>query len=89
MKALVYTANSKVELQNLEDPAPKADEVVLRGEPADRSFSCAYLRDGVLIAVDAINAPRDFMQAKTLIADRVVCDPQRLADAETALKDLA
>jgi 3-phenylpropionate/trans-cinnamate dioxygenase ferredoxin reductase subunit len=65
------------------------DEVVLRGEPADRSFSCAYLRDGVLIAVDAINAPRDFMQAKTLIADRVVCDPQRLADAETALKDLA
>ena len=65
------------------------DEVVLRGEPTDRSFSCAYLRDGVLIAVDAINAPRDFMQAKTLIADRVVCDPQRLADAETALKDLA
>ena len=30
MKALVYTAKNKVELQTLDDPAPKADEVVVR-----------------------------------------------------------
>ena len=65
------------------------DDVVLRGDPAGRSFSCVYLRDGALIAVDAINAPRDFMQSKALIADRVVCDPEQLADSDVALKDLA
>ena len=64
------------------------DEVVLRGDPAGRSFSCVYLRDGVLIAVDAINAPRDFMQSKALIADRIVCDPDRLTDGDVELKDL-
>lgn len=65
------------------------DEVVIRGNPAERSFSCLYLRDGRLIAVDAINTPRDFMQAKKLIADRAEIAAERLADSAVALKDLA
>lgn len=65
------------------------DDVVIRGNPADRSFSCLYLRDGHLIAVDAINAPRDFVQAKPLIAEKAPLKAEQLADAETALKDLA
>ncbi len=64
------------------------DEVVVRGEPASRSFSCLYLRDGVLIACDAINAPRDFVQSKALIAARSRIAPERLADAGIQLKDL-
>lgn len=64
------------------------DAVVLRGDPASRSFACLYLKNDVLIAVDAINSPRDFMQSKALIANRAICDPQRLADADIALKDL-
>jgi 3-phenylpropionate/trans-cinnamate dioxygenase ferredoxin reductase subunit len=64
------------------------DAVVLRGDPATCSFACLYLRDGVLIAVDAVNAPRDFMQSKALIAARAVIDPDKLADADVALKDL-
>ena len=48
------------------------DRTVLRGDPDSRSFSCLYLKDGALIAVDAINSPRDFMQAKPLIAARTV-----------------
>ena len=64
------------------------DRTVLRGDPAGARFSCAYLRDGVLIAVDAINAPRDFMQSKPLIANAVRCDPAVLADPEVALRDL-
>ena len=64
------------------------DEVVVRGEPASRSFSCLYLRDGVLIACDAINAPRDFIQSKALIAARSCIAPERLADASAPLKDL-
>ena len=58
------------------------DEVVIRGEPDDKKFSCFYLRDGVLIAVDAINSPRDFMQSKPLIAARTVIDPAKLAHPE-------
>ena len=64
------------------------DQVVLRGEPATGSFSCVYLRDGSIIAVDAINSPRDFMQSKELIANRVICDAERIADADVALRDL-
>ncbi len=64
------------------------DEVVLRGDPSGGSFACFYLRDGVLIAVDAINSPREFVQSKTLIAQRSKVDVEKLADAEQALKDL-
>lgn len=65
------------------------DEVVMRGDPAGSSFACLYLKDGVLIAVDAINAPRDFMQSKALIAARAIIDPTKLANSALALKDLA
>ena len=65
------------------------DDVVIRGNPAERSFSCLYLRDGRLIAVDAINAPRDFVQSKQLIADRAEIAKERLADPATPLKDIA
>ena len=65
------------------------DEVVIRGEPATRAFSCLYLRDGILIACDAVNAPRDFVQSKALIAARRRIAPDRLADAAVQLKDLA
>jgi 3-phenylpropionate/trans-cinnamate dioxygenase ferredoxin reductase subunit len=64
------------------------DEVVLRGDPSGGSFACFYLADGVLIAVDAINSPREFMQSKTLIASGARPDPQKLADPEIPLKDL-
>ena len=64
------------------------DEVVLRGDPAGGSFACFYLTDGVLIAVDAINSPREFMQSKKLIASGARPDPVKLADPEALLKDL-
>jgi len=65
------------------------DDVVLRGDPSNGSFACCYLKDGVLIAVDAINSPREFMQSKALIAKRAKIDRDKLANAEMALKDLA
>ena len=64
------------------------DEVVVRGNPADRSFACVYLKAGSIIAIDAINAPKDFMQAKALIAARAVCDIDELADTSIELRDL-
>ncbi|MDH3267032.1 MAG: FAD-dependent oxidoreductase [Gammaproteobacteria bacterium] len=64
------------------------DAVVIRGDPCSRSFACLYLRKNALIAVDAINSPRDFMQSKALIANHTIVDPERLADIDVALKDL-
>ena len=65
------------------------DDVVIRGNPAERSFSCIYLREDRIIAVDAINAPRDFVHSKQLIACRARVDTSRLADAEIELRALA
>lgn len=64
------------------------DDVVIRGDQGARAFSCAYLKNGRLIALDAINAPRDFMQAKALIASRAEVDRGRLGDAAVMLNDL-
>ena len=64
------------------------DQTIIRGDPANRSFSCLYLNDGKLIAVDAINRPKDFMQSKKLIADHAVIDPALLADSDVELKDM-
>lgn len=65
------------------------DQTVLRGDPDSNSFACLYLKAGSLIAVDAINSPREFMQSKALIASRAVIAPDKLADVAIALKDLA
>ncbi len=63
------------------------DRVVLRGDPDSRAFSCCYLRDGELIALDAVNLARDFMAARKLIAERARPDVARLADSAVALRD--
>ena len=64
------------------------DQTVLRGDPASRAFSCIYLRDGQLIAIDSINAPRDFMQSKPLIGNHAVISPEVLSNTDIALKDM-
>ena len=64
------------------------DEVVVRGDPAAATFSCLYLREGRLIACDSVNSPRDFMQSKTLIAQRCEPDKALLANVGVQLKDL-
>ena len=63
------------------------DNVILRGDPATRSFSCCYLRGGELIALDAVNHVKDFMAARKLIAERVRPDLSKLADDAVALRD--
>ena len=64
------------------------DDLVLRGDPSSGRFACLYLKEGLLIAVDAINSPRDFMQSKALIAARKPIDRDRLDNDKLALKDL-
>jgi 3-phenylpropionate/trans-cinnamate dioxygenase ferredoxin reductase component len=63
------------------------DTIVMRGAPATRSFSACYLRGGELVAIDSINAPKDQMAARKLIAAHARPDLSKLADPAVALKD--
>jgi 3-phenylpropionate/trans-cinnamate dioxygenase ferredoxin reductase subunit len=65
------------------------DKAVMRGDAKEHGFSCVYLRDGQIIAVDAVNSPKDFIQSKKLIAQHARLDIGRLPDPVIELKDLA
>ncbi len=64
------------------------DRFVLRGSIDARSFVAFYLREGRLLAADAVNRPGDFMVAKRLVAARSVLDAARLGDESIPLKTL-
>lgn len=64
------------------------DQIVTRGDPASRTFACFYLAEGRLLAVDAVNSPREFMLAKPLIAAGATPAPEALADPGVSLKEL-
>jgi 3-phenylpropionate/trans-cinnamate dioxygenase ferredoxin reductase subunit len=65
------------------------DAVVMRGDPATHAFSACYLRGGELIAVDAVNSPKDQMAARKLIAARARPSVDKLADPGVPMKDTA
>jgi 3-phenylpropionate/trans-cinnamate dioxygenase ferredoxin reductase subunit len=64
------------------------DQTVLRGDPGSGSFALYYLAAGELIAVDAVNSMRDFMNGKKWIAEHKRPDPVRLADPTVDLKTI-
>jgi 3-phenylpropionate/trans-cinnamate dioxygenase ferredoxin reductase subunit len=64
------------------------DRAVLRGDPDTNRFALYYFAEGELIAVDAINSPKDFMTGKKWIAERKRPDLALLADPATDLKSL-
>ena len=43
------------------------DQAVVRGDPAARSFSVIYLRNGKIIALDCVNATKDYVQGRALV----------------------
>ena len=64
------------------------DEYVVRGDSGSESFTVAYLREGVLIALDCVNTPRDFAQGRALVEARAVMDAADIADSSRELKTL-
>ena len=62
------------------------DQVVLRGDPASRSFSLVYLRDGCVAALDCVNMVRDYSHGKLLVMSKARVTPKQLADTSTPLK---
>ena len=63
------------------------DATVLRGDPAERSFSVVYLRGGQVVALDCVNKTRDYAQGRKLVEARAAIAPDVLREAET-LKEL-
>ena len=64
------------------------DHVVLRGDAATRSFSVVYLRQGRVIALDCVNATRDFVQGRALVVGGLSPPLASLADPAVPLKSL-
>ena len=64
------------------------DQTVVRGDPGSGSFALYYLARGELLAVDAVNSMKDFMNGKKWIAERKHPDPARLADPSVDLKTI-
>jgi 3-phenylpropionate/trans-cinnamate dioxygenase ferredoxin reductase subunit len=63
------------------------DDVIVRGDPAARSFSIVYLREGQVIALDCVNLPRDYVQGRKLVVEGISPDRTALADPAKPLKE--
>jgi 3-phenylpropionate/trans-cinnamate dioxygenase ferredoxin reductase component len=64
------------------------DDYVVRGEPDSEKFSVLYYREGRLLAVDAVNAPGDYMVVRKALTQGTSIPADRAADAATPLKQL-
>ncbi len=62
------------------------DAHVVRGDMAARSFSVVYLKQGKVIALDCVNAVKDYVQGKALVVGRMAIDAAALADVSVPLK---
>jgi 3-phenylpropionate/trans-cinnamate dioxygenase ferredoxin reductase component len=64
-------------------------DIVLRGDPAGGSFSAFHLAaDGAIQAVEAVNAPADFMAGRIMIARRQRTTAARLRDMSLSMQEV-
>jgi 3-phenylpropionate/trans-cinnamate dioxygenase ferredoxin reductase component len=61
---------------------------VLRGDPAARSFSVIYLRGGRVVALDCVNAMKDYVQGRKLVEAGARIAAEALADGSVSLKEM-
>jgi 3-phenylpropionate/trans-cinnamate dioxygenase ferredoxin reductase subunit len=66
-----------------------ADDTLLRGDPAAAKFAVFHLKGDVIRAVEAINAPAEFMAARQLIGSQKPIDRAKLADTTVSMKEVA
>lgn len=64
----------------------RAGTLLWRGDPAQPSWTVCWLREGVLVAVLAVNRPRDLAQGRKLVEAGARIDPARAADPSVPLK---
>jgi 3-phenylpropionate/trans-cinnamate dioxygenase ferredoxin reductase subunit len=76
----------KLQIAGLARPT---DRLVLRGDPKARKFAVFHLRDGVVAAVEAVNAAPEYMIGKKLVAEGKTIAPETLADTSIPMKQMA
>ncbi|MGE5722838.1 MAG: NAD(P)/FAD-dependent oxidoreductase [Sphingomonadales bacterium] len=64
------------------------DHALLRGSPVERSFSVIYLKQGRVVALDCVNAVKDYVQGRKLVETGASVDPASLMDTSVPLKNL-
>jgi 3-phenylpropionate/trans-cinnamate dioxygenase ferredoxin reductase subunit len=64
------------------------DQAVVRGDPATRSFSVIHLKRGKVIALDCVNATKDYVQGRKLVETGAAIDLARLVDPTVPLKEM-
>ena len=63
------------------------DDIIIRGDiEGSRSFAAYYFKGDKLLAVDAVNAPRDFMMTRMALSKGKNLDKAVLRDPEAELK---
>ncbi|RXD06718.1 NAD(P)/FAD-dependent oxidoreductase [Sphingomonas sp. UV9] len=65
------------------------DAVIVRGDPATRAFALIYCKAGRIVALDCVNATRDYVQGRALIGLLVPTDHADLASPTIPLKETA
>jgi 3-phenylpropionate/trans-cinnamate dioxygenase ferredoxin reductase subunit len=65
------------------------DSMVLRGDPDTRSFSVVYLKAHKVIALDCVNATKDYVQGRLFVTEGLSPTVEQLADINVPLKELA
>ena len=65
----------------------EADRMLLRGDPAGPRWGACWLAGGALVALLAVDSPRDLAQGRRLIEAGTPVDPARLADPAVPLRD--
>lgn len=65
-----------------------ADDLLLRGDPASARFAIFHLKGPLVRAVEAVNAPAEFMGGKKLIETQKPIDRARLANVSVSMKEV-
>nr|WP_190125962.1 FAD-dependent oxidoreductase [Streptomyces inusitatus] len=63
-----------------------ADTILWRGGPGEAAWTVLWLRDGALVALLAVDRPRDLAQGRKLILSGARLDARRAADPAVPLK---
>lgn len=64
------------------------DDIVIRGQIESHSFSLIYLKKGRVIALDCVNAIKDFAQGRAMVMRGLSPEKEKLSDPEVLLKDI-
>lgn len=66
-----------------------ADSTIVRGDVAAARFAVFHLKGDLVQAVEAVNAPPEFMAGKQLIAKRTPVSKTKLSDPAISMKEVA